>query len=166
MGAVRNHGNGPSDERFDANYFSIMVLLAYILNFINIWDGPFPTYGEILWFLDFGVKRLKVKVTMRDLWPTFEKTLMLAIAFIIFSLTVRYILFSSTTIVMVIGDKYPIAYIYIIKRILILEPWMNTFSSEIRTYCCPVPDFWPLVRQCCICCVVCWTNCVIGNRVL
>ena len=73
MGAVRNHGNGPSDERFDANYFSIMVLLAYILNFINIWDGPFPTYGGILWFLDFGVKRLKVKVTMRDLWPTFEK---------------------------------------------------------------------------------------------
>ena len=56
---------------------------------------------------------------------------------------------------MVIGDKYPIAYIYIIKRILILEPWMNTLSSEIRTYCCPVPDFWPLVRQCCICCVVC-----------
>ena len=45
MGAVRNHGNGSSDERFDANYFSIMVLLAYILNFINIWDGPFPTYG-------------------------------------------------------------------------------------------------------------------------
>ena len=28
MGAVRNHGNGPSDERFDANYFSIMVLLT------------------------------------------------------------------------------------------------------------------------------------------
>ena len=52
MGAVRNHGNGPSDERFDANYFSIMVLLAYILNFINIWDGPFPTYGGILWFLE------------------------------------------------------------------------------------------------------------------
>ena len=51
MGAVRNHGNGSSDERFDANYFSIMVLLAYILNFINIWDGPFPTYGGILWFL-------------------------------------------------------------------------------------------------------------------
>ena len=42
---------------------------------------------------------------------------------------------------MVIGDKYPIAYIYIIKRLLILEPWMNTLSSEIRTYCCPVPDF-------------------------
>ena len=58
MGAVRNHGNGPSDESFDANYFSIMVLLAYILNFINIWDGPFPTYGGILWFLE----RISLKV--------------------------------------------------------------------------------------------------------
>ena len=52
MGAVRNHGNGLSDECFDANYFLIMVLLAYILNFINIWDGPFPTYDGILWFLE------------------------------------------------------------------------------------------------------------------
>ena len=52
MDAVRNHGNGPSDECFDANFFLIMVLVAYILDFINIWDGPFPTYGGILWFLE------------------------------------------------------------------------------------------------------------------
>ena len=63
MGAVRNHGNGPSDERFHANYFSIMVLLAYILNFINIWDGPFPTYGGILWFLErISLKMQFVKI--------------------------------------------------------------------------------------------------------
>ena len=33
---------------------------------------------------------------------------------------------------MVIGDKYPIAYVYIIKRLLILEPWMNTLHSHLR----------------------------------
>ena len=52
MGAVRNHGNGLSDERFDGNYFLIMVLLAYILNFINIWDGPFPTFPKFVWSLE------------------------------------------------------------------------------------------------------------------
>ena len=71
IGAVNNHGNGLSDERFGANYFSNMVFLAYILNFINIWDGPLPTYGWLLWFFE----RISLKIK-NERWSFWRQTVL------------------------------------------------------------------------------------------